>query len=103
MLGLEVRRPRRSTVQFFGAEDRFERHKGITPEGERRRIICHVRSNSAQGCAGSGCCKHWRESWFPRWALAIHRSGDSQSLANQLTRIPPFVVVPAHDLEQISI
>ena len=33
----------------------------------------------------------------------IHLSRDPQSLADQLTRIPPFVVVPAHHLDQIAI
>ena len=42
-------------------------------------------------------------SSLPRCGLTIHRPGDSLSLADQLTRIPPFVVVPAHDLEQISV
>ena len=56
--------------------------------------------NGAQRCAPSSSVP-----WFRLSGLVVipYLPRDPQSLADQLTRVPPLVVIPAHDLHQITI
>src|SRR6185503_16659781 len=62
-----------------------------------------VAINSRWTCRKTAADAGARPSRFPRGAETVHGPGDSHSLTDQLTRISPFVVIPAHDLDQISI